>query len=120
MKTGRRHRAVSSTEEEEDPAGMERWLLTYSDMITLLLALFVVLYALVSLNHVKYSEFAKGMNVSFNNGISQPSSARTQPSKTGHHPAASSSVTQAELKRAKQEAATERHWRLWRLSSTAR
>ena len=83
MRTGRPYRAVSSTEEggEEEPAGMERWLLTYSDMITLLLALFVVLYALGSLNHVKYSEFAKGMNVSFNNGDSQPSSARTQPSK---------------------------------------
>ncbi|MGD0440433.1 MAG: flagellar motor protein MotB [Acidimicrobiales bacterium] len=83
MRTGRPYRAVSSTEEggEEEPAGMERWLLTYSDMITLLLALFVVLYALGSLNHVKYSEFAKGMNVSFNNGNSQPSSARTQPSK---------------------------------------
>jgi chemotaxis protein MotB len=50
-------------------------------MITLLLALFVVLYALSSLNHVKYSMFAKGMAVSFNNGQSQPSSARTQPSK---------------------------------------
>jgi chemotaxis protein MotB len=43
--------------------------------------LFVVLYALSSLNHVKYSAFAKGMDVSFNNGNSQPSSARTQPSK---------------------------------------
>jgi chemotaxis protein MotB len=103
MKAARRHE-----EAEEEPGGMERWLLTYSDMITLLLALFVVLYALSSLNHVKYSEFAKGMAVSFNNGMSQPSSARTQPSKSsGSHPATSSSVTQAELKRAKQEAATE-------------
>lgn len=76
MKSGR-----SSVEEEEHAGGMERWLLTYSDMITLLLALFVVLYALSSLNHVKYSAFAKGMDVSFNNGNSQPSSARTQPSK---------------------------------------
>ncbi len=80
MKTGRPYRAVSSVEEEEEPGGMERWLLTYADMITLLLALFVVLYALSSLNHVKYSLFAKGMAVSFNNGNSQPSSARTQPS----------------------------------------
>ena len=82
---------MSSDEEEEEPAGMERWLLTYADMITLLLALFVVLYALGSLNHVKYSEFAKGMNVSFNNGHSQPSSATTQASKTKGQPVASSS-----------------------------
>lgn len=40
MKAARRHE-----EAEEEPGGMERWLLTYSDMITLLLALFVVLYA---------------------------------------------------------------------------
>jgi len=46
MKSGRPYRAVSSVEEEEHAGGMERWLLTYSDMITLLLALFVVLYAL--------------------------------------------------------------------------
>ena len=94
MRTGRPYRAVSSTEEGgEEPAGMERWLLTYADMITLLLALFVVLYALGSLNHVKYSEFAKGMNVSFNNGHSQPSSATTQASKTqGDNPVASSST----------------------------
>jgi chemotaxis protein MotB len=63
--------------EEEDHVGMERWLLTYADMITLLLALFVVLYALSSLNHVKYAEFARGLNTSFNDGNSQPSSART-------------------------------------------
>ncbi|MGA2528131.1 MAG: flagellar motor protein MotB [Acidimicrobiales bacterium] len=82
MRSGRPYRAVNSVEEEEHVGGMERWLLTYSDMITLLLALFVVLYALSSLNHVKYSQFAKGLNVSFNNGNSQPSSAKTQPSHT--------------------------------------
>ena len=98
MRTGRPYRAVSSTEEgdNEEPAGMERWLLTYSDMITLLLALFVVLYALSSLNHVKYSEFAKGLDVSFNNGMSQPSSARTQPSpKHGKQESSSEASLQA-------------------------
>jgi chemotaxis protein MotB len=68
-------------EGEEHAGGMERWLLTYSDMITLLLVLFIVLYALSSLNHVKYAEFEKGIDASFNNGNSQPSSARTLPSK---------------------------------------
>lgn len=73
--------------EEEHGSGMERWLLTYSDMITLLLVLFIVLYALSSLNHVKYAEFEQGVNASFNNGSSQPSSARTLPSpgKPGTH-----------------------------------
>ena len=62
--------------------GAERWLLTYSDMITLLLALFIVLYALSSLSYTKYAQFVKGLNVSFNNGSSHPSSARTLKSTT--------------------------------------
>lgn len=108
MRTGRPYRAVNSVEEEEHAGGMERWLLTYSDMITLLLALFVVLYALSSLNHVKYSAFAKGLNVSFNNGTSAPSSARTQPSHThGKGPVdtgASLSSLAAQLRRALERA----------------
>ncbi|MCL5048085.1 MAG: flagellar motor protein MotB [Firmicutes bacterium] len=74
---GRARKDAGGDVEEEHEGGMERWLLTYSDMITLLLALFVVLYALSSLNKVKYAEFAKGLRTSFNNGNSQPSSART-------------------------------------------
>jgi chemotaxis protein MotB len=77
MSRQRAHRPNDRRIEEEDHTGMERWLLTYADMITLLLALFVVLYALSSLNHVKYAQFAKGLNTSFNDGNSQPSSART-------------------------------------------
>jgi chemotaxis protein MotB len=78
MSRQRAHRPNDRRIEEEEHVGMERWLLTYADMITLLLALFVVLYALSSLNHVKYAEFAKGLNTSFNDGKSQPSSARTK------------------------------------------
>jgi chemotaxis protein MotB len=77
MSRQRAHRPNERRIEEEEHGGMERWLLTYADMITLLLALFVVLYALSSLNHVKYAQFAKGLNTSFNDGTSQPSSART-------------------------------------------
>lgn len=43
----------------------ERWLLTYSDMITLLLALFVVLFALSSVNKVKFAEFRSGLQATF-------------------------------------------------------
>lgn len=79
---------------------MERWLLTYADMITLLLALFVVLYALSSLNHVKYAQFAKGLNTSFNDGTSQPSSARSDSaSKAGPSAAARRAVSLAALER---------------------
>ncbi|WP_286725071.1 flagellar motor protein MotB, partial [Pelotomaculum sp. PtaB.Bin117] len=39
--------------EPEGKAGMERWLLTYSDLITLLMIFFVVMYALSSINSKK-------------------------------------------------------------------
>lgn len=70
-------------EGEEHAAGMERWLLTYSDMITLLLVLFIVLYALSSLNHVKYAEFEHGVSKSFAQGNTAPvpAAAGKSPSK---------------------------------------
>lgn len=39
----------------------ERWLLTYSDMITLLLALFIVLFAFSTINAKKFAEFKTGL-----------------------------------------------------------
>lgn len=39
----------------------ERWLLTYADMITLLLVLFIVLFALSKVNEAKYLEFKQSV-----------------------------------------------------------
>lgn len=39
----------------------ERWLLTYSDMITLLLVLFIVLFALSKVDQAKYREFKQSL-----------------------------------------------------------
>ncbi|HZU80887.1 MAG TPA: flagellar motor protein MotB, partial [Acidimicrobiales bacterium] len=44
----------------------ERWLLTYADMITLLLALFIVLFAVSSINSKKFLALALGLKQSFN------------------------------------------------------
>ncbi len=49
----------------EEPENSERWLLTYSDMITLLLALFVVLFAMSSISVKKFDEFKTGVLQSF-------------------------------------------------------
>lgn len=46
----------------------ERWLLTYSDMITLLVALFVMLYALSNINVEKYKQLAESLNSAVGNG----------------------------------------------------
>lgn len=39
----------------------ERWLLTYADMITLLLVLFIVLFALSKVDQAKYKEFKQSV-----------------------------------------------------------
>ena len=52
-------------EPEEAEGGMERWLLTYADMITLLLALFVVLFALSTISTRKFTALAQALRNTF-------------------------------------------------------
>lgn len=66
----------------------ERWLLTYADMITLLLALFVVLFALSTINAKKFLELKLGLTKTFSqspitatgsNGLLQQTSLTSHP-----------------------------------------
>ena len=52
---------------EEHPD--ERWLLTYSDMITLLMALFLVLWAISSVNMAKFSELKVSLHQAFSGKV---------------------------------------------------
>ncbi len=61
--SSRSHRGHS--EEHAEAENSERWLLTYADMITLLLALFVVLFAMSTINIQKFMEFKTGVVKSF-------------------------------------------------------
>ncbi len=94
------------SEEGEAGAGMERWLLTYADMITLLLVLFIVLYALSSLNHVKYAEFQHSLSKSLTQGSSSPKSTPAATTKDKPHATASSRpvASLAQVQRALQAA----------------
>lgn len=47
----------------------ERWLLTYADLITLLLAFFVLMYAMSSADAQKFSKLAGSMRKAFNTGV---------------------------------------------------
>jgi len=49
-------------EEEEHDEGGERWLLTYSDMITLLLALFIILYSMSTIDAKKMAKIAESFS----------------------------------------------------------
>src|SRR6202041_1974942 len=53
---------------EEEGSG-ERWLLTYADMITLLMALFMVLFSISSINISKYQTLQKSLKAAFSGNI---------------------------------------------------
>ena len=49
----------------EEPENHERWLLTYADMLTLLFALFMVLFAISSVNTSKFHFLQKSLKAAF-------------------------------------------------------
>ena len=67
--------------------GDDRWLLTYSDMITLLMALFIVLFAISSLNISKYRTLQQALRAAFSGGNVLPGG---KPISQAHVPASSS------------------------------
>lgn len=66
MARGSRRRGGGGGGEHESN---ERWLLTYSDMITLLLALFVVLFSISSVNVSKYVSLQESLKAAFSGSI---------------------------------------------------
>ncbi|MGH2859950.1 MAG: flagellar motor protein MotB [Solirubrobacteraceae bacterium] len=66
MARGSRRRGHDAGGENESN---ERWLLTYSDMITLLLALFVVLFSISSVNISKFQSLQVSLKEAFSGGI---------------------------------------------------
>lgn len=52
--------------EEDKKENGERWLLTYSDLITLLLALFIIMYGMSSENTGKLAEMSEALSQAFN------------------------------------------------------
>jgi chemotaxis protein MotB len=56
---------------EEEHENSERWMVTYADMLTLLLVLFIVLYAISQVNTSKFNQLKSGLASAFKNG--QPS-----------------------------------------------
>ena len=52
----------------EQDAPRDRWLLSYADLVTLLLAFFVVMYSVSAVNEAKLSELASTLSESFQSG----------------------------------------------------
>jgi chemotaxis protein MotB len=62
-----------------ETAGMSRWLLTYADMITLLLALFIILFSISTINKVKLQRLVRDLGGGFNNvdALNNPPNGQT-------------------------------------------
>lgn len=78
-------------EEPEEPENHERWLVTYADMVTLLMVLFIVMFAMSSVDQKKFNALKDGLAAGFGDSTSvmtgsdsilaQPGVAAVQPVK---------------------------------------
>ena len=58
-------------EEHEEHVNHEAWVIPYADMLTLLMALFLVLFAIGRTDLEKFKKLAEGLNQEFGNGTSE-------------------------------------------------
>ena len=63
-RAGKRRRGAATDGENE-----ERWLLTYADMITLLMALFMVMFSMANVNQSKLKALSESLNEAFSGKI---------------------------------------------------
>ncbi len=66
MSAGRRAKGA----EAEEPVNHERWLITYADLITLLLAFFIVLWSIGQADIAKFEAIRNSLAKAFNVGVS--------------------------------------------------
>ncbi|GAA1436024.1 flagellar motor protein MotB [Mycobacterium cookii] len=66
MSTGGRRRR----EEHEEHENHERWLVTYADMVTLLMVLFIVMFAMSSVDQKKFNALKDGLAAGFGDSTS--------------------------------------------------
>ncbi|MCD6119264.1 flagellar motor protein MotB [bacterium] len=66
--------------QEEAPEGSERWLITYADMITLLMVMFVVFFAMATVDLKKFKAAAQSLKEGF--GASRPEAGKAQAAAT--------------------------------------
>src|SRR5689334_22469453 len=99
---GRKRRGAAAEHENE-----ERWLLTYADMITLLMALFMVLFSMANVNKSKLESLSQSLQEAFSGKILPGGKAIMQsgadtkpqtPSPTPPIPAITPIVNQAQQK----------------------
>jgi chemotaxis protein MotB len=70
MPTRRRGHKRGPIHDGEEHGGSERWLVTYADMLTLLLVLFIVLYSMSVVDATKFTQLRAGLAAVFDPGSS--------------------------------------------------
>ena len=78
-------------EEPEEHENHERWLVTYADMVTLLMVLFIVMFAISQVDERKFNELAEGMAAGFGSQdsiLDGASSLQTEPGYSAVRPVA--------------------------------
>jgi chemotaxis protein MotB len=58
-------RGRAKKHEEEEHENHERWLVSYADMVTLLMCLFIVLFAISQVDKAKFAQLSAGLSASF-------------------------------------------------------
>ena len=93
-------------EEPEEHENHERWLVTYADMVTLLMVLFIVMFAMSSVDQKKFNALKDGLAAGFGDSTSvmtgsdsileQPGVAPAQPVKPDNFMAATPAAQRAQ------------------------
>jgi chemotaxis protein MotB len=90
-------------EDHEEHENLERYLVTYADMLTLLLALFIVLYSMSMLNKSKFEAFQSSFKKNKATGqpeLTQPNPIRTPAPPKPQPPA---TITAAQMEKLKED-----------------
>ncbi|MGX9755044.1 flagellar motor protein MotB [Clostridioides difficile] len=68
-------------DEDEKEENNERWLLTYSDLITLLMIFFVIMYSMSNVDAEKYKQLSQSLNSAFggSSGVIEGGQSKIEP-----------------------------------------
>jgi chemotaxis protein MotB len=70
MSSGGHGRRRGKKHEEEEHENHQRWMVSYADMMTLLLVLFILLYAMSQVDKQKFAQLASGLSEAFGTPVS--------------------------------------------------
>lgn len=82
---------MAKKKHDEGHDNAERWLLTYADLITLLLALFIILYAMNKVDPKKFDEVARSLSMAFHQ-VSSTSIVDLDTKKSARNPATAAEI----------------------------